>query len=566
MARFGRDIVRQLTDPTMAQGMFELGRQIGGLPGERRKKKAEEQKKTALIDLENQLRQTAAAGAEAARTGQVDAIELQIKSINEQLKTEQDEAKRKRLTDTYTLLSENLATARGVQETVKGQAREVDIAKAVRGGNLSSADGNAVGITTARMRLAKLLETETDEKRRSDIFSAMDNLDEQLKGVDQVKAQRNVDDLLKAEKLYKRLEAESESRANILANADPKSEEYLRAKNESAAMVGIKQRMDELKADPDAAQAVRSLKREERIKEIEDEERLLQAEGSKARRILFRYDIDSKEFAEVSSMLKDRDLGEVVSDVEKVKRQVKKDKLELQELQDKNAPLTKQEKAELAALTPPIGLTGNVREDRRRYTIYGNRKIEKAADIAMQGLEAPEAPRAKALVKQRLEEMAEDGDINTFFKDDLSDKIDDLLKNPKELENVIGIVAGLPEQRIPSEITAYIAEKFPKEFADMEVERSRKSKIAGDKQEALRGIAENTNKARGKAAFEAGLISENRPLKKGEEGYFDLDDPDDSDRAMMQYERDESKKRREKTKEQSKTTGRAEAYPISYQG
>ena len=123
MARFGRDIVRQLTDPTMAQGMFELGRQIGGLPGERRKKKAEEQKKAALIDLENQLRQTAAAGAEAARTGQVDAIELQIKSINEQLKTEQDETKRKRLTDTYTLLSQNLSTARDVEQATKGSTR-----------------------------------------------------------------------------------------------------------------------------------------------------------------------------------------------------------------------------------------------------------------------------------------------------------------------------------------------------------------------------------------------------------------------------------------------------------
>jgi hypothetical protein len=498
MARFGRDIVRQLTDPTMAQGMFELGRQIGGLPGEKRKKKAEEQKKTALIDLENQLRQTATAGAEAARTGQVGAIELQIKSINEQLKTEQDEAKRKRLTDTYTLLSENLAIARGVQETVKGQAREVDIAKAVRGGNLSSVDGNAVGITTARMRLAKLLETETDAKRRSDIFSAMDNLDEQLKGVDQVKAQRNVDDLLKAEKLYKRLEAESGSRANILANADPKSEEYLRAKNESDAMAGIKQRMDELKADPDAAQAVRSLKREERIKEIEDEERLLQAEGSKARRILFRYDIDSKEFAEVASMLEDRNLGEVVSDVEKVKRQVKKDKLELQELQDKNAPLTKQEKTELAALTPPIGLTGNVREDRRRYTIYANRKIEIAADIAMQALEAPEAPRAKALVKQGLEEMAEDGDINTFFKDDLSDKINDLLKNPEELENVIGIVAGLPEQDIPVEITAYIAKKFPKQFSAMEDEKERQKAKEAERVEL---------EERAKEVIELGLAS-----------------------------------------------------------
>ena len=128
------------------------------------------------------------------------------------------------------MLSQNLSTARDVEQATKGRAREVDIAKAVRGGNLSSADGNAVGITTARMQLAELLETETDAKRRSDIFSAMDNLDEQLKNVDQVKAQRNVDDLLKAEKLYKRLEAESESRANILANADPKSESILEPK------------------------------------------------------------------------------------------------------------------------------------------------------------------------------------------------------------------------------------------------------------------------------------------------------------------------------------------------
>ena len=102
----------------------------------------------------------------------------------------------------------------------------------------------------------------------------------------------------------------------------------------------------------------------------------MQAEGSKARRILFRYDVDSKEFAEVAGMLKDRDLGEVVSDVEKVKRQVKKEKLELQELQDKNVPLTEQEKAELAALTPPVSLTGNVREDRRRYTIYAVEKLK----------------------------------------------------------------------------------------------------------------------------------------------------------------------------------------------
>ena len=52
MARFGRDIVRQLTDPTMAQGMFELGRQIGGLPGDLREKKRTDALQKGLLGLE----------------------------------------------------------------------------------------------------------------------------------------------------------------------------------------------------------------------------------------------------------------------------------------------------------------------------------------------------------------------------------------------------------------------------------------------------------------------------------------------------------------------------------
>jgi hypothetical protein len=205
MARFGRDIVKQLMDPTAAQGMFELGRQIGGLPGERRKKKAEEQKKTALIDLENQLRQTAAAGAEAARTGQVGAIELQIKSINEQLKTEQDETKRQRLTDTYKLLSQNLSTARQVKGKGEARTRGLEVSDAARGGRLSYEDGNLVGVMAARDEVRKRLATESNEEVQSQLLTTLQTLNNQIDGISAKKADRNIKDLMKAEALYEQL-------------------------------------------------------------------------------------------------------------------------------------------------------------------------------------------------------------------------------------------------------------------------------------------------------------------------------------------------------------------------
>lgn len=491
MARFGRDIVRQLTDPTMAQGMFELGRQIGGLPGEKRKKKAEEQKKTALIDLENQLRQTATAGAEAARTGQVDAIELQIKSINEQLKTERDETKRQRLTDTYTLLSQNLSTARGVQEAVKGRAREVDIEKAIRGGDLSSADGNAVGITTARMRLAKLLETETDEKRRSNIFSAMNNLDKQLKGADQAKAQRNVDDLLLAEKLYGRLEAESESRANILANADPKSEEYLRARNESAAMVGIKQRMDELRADPDTARVVKEQKGAQRLAQLTQENQIQAAEETRAIAILSSLDPKSEEYKREKQRFKDNNLGEAVKKVEKAAQEVETAQLNLEKLRAdvRPTPLTEEQKA----LGEKYG--ASFQEGTSREIILANRELLESTlsevskmgrELALRNMKPLDEPAARAKLNVMLTDLKEQGDLSfakDFFMDDLEDDLRDL--SEEDQQYLVDSMLDKTPEEAEQIVLEFVQRKFPESFERTQTEKTAEAEYEQDLRDAM---------------------------------------------------------------------------------
>ena len=83
MARFGRDIVKQLTDPTMAQGMFELGRQIGGLPGERRKKQKEEKEREEALARFDEISRISGQAQSSAIAGTPAALAENIRLLEE---------------------------------------------------------------------------------------------------------------------------------------------------------------------------------------------------------------------------------------------------------------------------------------------------------------------------------------------------------------------------------------------------------------------------------------------------------------------------------------------------
>lgn len=475
MARFGRGIVEQLTNPAFGRGMFDLGQKIGGMPAQAREEKKKKSEKAALIDVENQLRQVVAVGAEAARTGNVDLISNQINSINEQLKTEDNDEKRQRLTDTYKVLTQNLTTARGVQEAGKSQIREADMQKAIRGGKLSSADGNDIGISTAQMRLAKLLEVETDEGRRSQIFTAIDNLDTQLKTVDATKAANNIQDLIKAEALYKRLESEGESRANIIANADPESDEYLRAKNESIAMQGIKQRIDQLRKDPNTVKAVKDNRINTQIDELTKKEALLTARKNQMLEKLRSTKPNTKEWNDLVSTAKKENLGGAVNSAISELQDAELKRIELLDAQASRRPLSKEEKQELADINVSVeGLSSA--EARRRYTLFSDTQIKKKVDLATRPLDIASDARINSVVKTTLNNLVEDAELEgkPFFQD-LSDKVEILLENPEEIEIIKGFMDDKTGSELTGAIEKYIKGKFPKKFEEYEQARSNKN-------------------------------------------------------------------------------------------
>jgi len=185
-------------------------------------------------------------------------------------------------------------------------------------------------------------------------------------------------------------------------------------------------------------------------------------------------------------------------------------------------------------------------------------KFQKELDIALRPLDPASAGLAKAYVIETLEEIVQEGDIEDLpFYQDISDKVADILEDPEELEFFLNKVEGASPAEISSIVTDYLKKKFPKKFEDMQTEIRRKATIETTRQGALANIAASTNAARGRAAFEAGMIDEDRPLTPDDEGYFDLSNPDDADRALMLYEREENKKRkaRQKKEQLSATTG-----------
>ena len=118
----------------------------------------------------------------------------------------------------------------------------------------------------------------------------------------------------------------------------------------------------------------------------------------------------------------------------------------------------------------------SVIEERRRYTVFANAQIQKKVDIATRPLDVPSEARANALVKTTLSFMAENSEIEYLpFLQDLSDKLEDLLSDPDELQTVQGLVSGLSGIEIRNEILNYIEEKFPSDYAKYQTNQKRKA-------------------------------------------------------------------------------------------
>lgn len=265
------------------------------------------------------------------------------------------------------------------------------------------------------------------------------------------------------------------------------------------------------------------------------------------KRDLSRFQPNSKEFQEKAQTYRDRGLSTEVDRLENSLLQIQTERQDLLDKLRERAPLSPEEKKEITDLG--FKLTNDIATDRKRLNTIRESKFQKQVDIALRQFDPATTGMAKALVIDNLREFVAKGEIEQLpIVQDLSDKVEDILEDPEELELFINRVEGLSPVEIDNVVLNYLKNKFPEEFAEMQTEIRRKATVETTRQGALADIAASTNSARGTAAFEAGIIDEDRPLTPDDEGYFDLSNPDDADRALMLYEREETKKR--KTKQQ----------------
>ena len=464
MARFGRELVRSLTQPAYMDQLSKAGMLVGSMPRRQREEEAKQERM-------------------------------------------------QRETDAFTIYNQGIR---------------------------SSEDANVAGVTAAESKLAGMLETETNESLRSDIMKKITALGGLQEVTQAKKVGRNVDDLIEAENFLDQLKEKGDTRTA----------------NEDVVMSAVQQRVDQLRQDASTVQAANSKRRDARIAALQKTEALAVAEANAMKRDLSRFQPNSKEFKEKAQAYRDRGLSTEVDRLENSLLEIQTQRQDLLDKLAERAPLNEQEKKEITDLGFP--LTNDIATDRKRLNTIRESKFQKQVDIALRQFDPATAGMAKALVIDNLREFVAKGEIEPLpIVQDLSDKVEDILEDPEELELFINRVEGLSPVEIDNVVLTYLKNKFPKEFAEMQTEIRRKATVETTKQGALADIAASTNAARGTAAFEAGMIDEDRPLTPDDEGYFDLSNPDDADRALMLYEREENKKRRaEQQREQlSATTG-----------
>ena len=164
-------------------------------------------------------------------------------------------------------------------------------------------------------------------------------------------------------------------------------------------------------------------------------------------------------------------------------------RLEVAKAQEEQRKLSAEEEAELtkAGVPLPSGLS-NI-ERRRRYTVFANAQIQKSVDKATRPLDVPSEARANALVKTTLNFMVRDAELEGApILQDLSDKVEDLLADPEELQIIQGLVADLTGAEVIPAVESYIQDRFPKKYAEYQQFRKNRIEEAKDYEIILEAV------------------------------------------------------------------------------
>lgn len=392
MARFGRDIVRSLTQPNFADQVSSVGMLLGAAPRARREEENQRQTQQSLVSMMN----------------------------------------------TNTRIAET---------------------------------GNLKGLEDQRVLLTEMLSQATDDQSRDMIIAELSRVEGLRDVAKPVANKRNIDTLLRAEKS---LNEADQQIASLQSDTSPEGQIKLDAA--IRAKQAIQSRVDSLKSDPALVTAADNQKIDMEIAALTKEEALRSARKNDMIARLKSVPVNSQAWNSLVKEAGERNLGSAVNSVITELNELEMKRLEVAAAQEAQRKLSDEEVKELedAGVPLPSGLSAI--ERRRRYTVFANAQIEKLVNKATRPLDVPSEARANALVKTTLSFMARDAELESVpILQDLSDKVEDLLADPEELQTIQGLVADLTGSQVIPTVESYIQDRFPKKYA--EYQQFRKSRI-----------------------------------------------------------------------------------------
>lgn len=390
-----------------------------------------------------------------------------------------------------------LGSAQATAQAAERQ-KEIDSMsfKLLRQGLFSADQGDVSALAARTNDLVDMMGRTTDEKSRATLQDMITQLDAQ-RSATQTKATSNTaSSIIKTEQALMDLQKEMDSTAGPLA---PERQRVFDA---------LTQRLEFMKSsNAQAAIQADDIKLATKIKQFENENKLFDAQKATVSRGLSSVVYGSKQYDELVKDARSKGFGGVVDAYEKIQMDAEKTQLELDALRKSNAPLTDSQMDELTAL----GI--NISDPALAKTVYINLKTkegEARINAALQQLTVPKPNRAKSIALGVLSEYQERGNIAPLWFDDLAEKIDEL--SEEKLNELLGLVEGVPEARIREEVISFLRKEFKTEFADLEAEEN-KVEI---------GMAEEAD------AIDASIALTNAENKKmpGDPGYEDPNDPD----------------------------------------
>ena len=322
--------------------------------------------------------------------------------------------------------------------------------------------GNVKGLEDQRVRLTEMLSAAQSDQSRDMILQELSRV-EGLRDVAKPAAQqRDINTLLRAEQSL----AEADKQISTL-QGDASAEGQIKLDAAIRAKQAIQSRVDSLKSNASLVTAADNQKIDMEIASLTKDEALRSARKNEMIAKLKSVPVNSEAWNALVEEAENKNLGSAVNSVITELNDLELKRLEVAKAQEDQRKLTNEEIAELAEANVPLPPGLSDIERRRRYTVFANVQIEKSVNKATRPLDVPTEARANALVKTALNFMVRDAELEgMLFMQDLSDKVEDLLADPNQLQEIQGLVSGLTGVEVIETVESYIQDKFPKKYAE----------------------------------------------------------------------------------------------------